>query len=32
MCHDPKTGVKPAPADHEGRTVDQCQACHKPAG
>ena len=31
MCHDPKTGVKPAPADHEGRTVDMCQTCHMPA-
>jgi hypothetical protein len=30
MCHDPKTGVKPAPADHAGRTSDSCLACHQP--
>jgi nitrate/TMAO reductase-like tetraheme cytochrome c subunit len=31
ICHDPQTGVKPAPADHQGRTVGTCQTCHKPA-
>jgi hypothetical protein len=31
MCHDPNGGVKPAPADHAGRTNDMCQSCHKPA-
>jgi hypothetical protein len=30
MCHDPNGGLKPAPADHAGRTVDMCQTCHKP--
>ncbi|HEX9114718.1 MAG TPA: cytochrome c3 family protein, partial [Anaerolineae bacterium] len=30
-CHGP-TGTNPVPADHAGRTVDTCQACHKPAG
>lgn len=29
MCHDPTTGMKPAPADHAGRTNDTCQACHQ---
>ena len=29
-CHDPNTGMKPAPANHAGRTVDTCQTCHKP--
>lgn len=29
-CH-ATGGVKPYPADHEGRTVDQCQMCHQPA-
>lgn len=28
-CH-ATGGVKPFPADHEGRTVDQCQMCHQP--
>ncbi len=32
MCHDPNGGLKPAPADHAGRTADTCQGCHKPAG
>jgi nitrate/TMAO reductase-like tetraheme cytochrome c subunit len=32
LCHNPDSGVKPAPADHAGRTDDQCQMCHKPAG
>lgn len=27
-CHGP-AGVKPVPADHEGRTVDTCTACHQ---
>ena len=30
MCHDPNTGMKPAPADHAGRTADTCQTCHQP--
>jgi hypothetical protein len=30
LCHNPDGGVKPAPADHAGRTSDQCQTCHKP--
>ena len=29
-CH-ATGGIKPYPADHEGRTVDQCQMCHQPA-
>jgi hypothetical protein len=29
MCHDPSGGMKPAPADHAGRTTDTCQTCHK---
>jgi nitrate/TMAO reductase-like tetraheme cytochrome c subunit len=29
LCHN-LDGVKPFPADHEGRTSDMCQACHKP--
>ena len=29
MCHG-ESGIKPFPADHAGRTSDQCQACHKP--
>ncbi len=31
MCHDPNGGLKPAPANHAGRTNDTCQTCHKPA-
>jgi len=31
ICHAVGSGVKPAPPDHEGRTSDLCQACHKPA-
>jgi hypothetical protein len=31
-CHDPAGQVKPAPADHVGRTNAQCGLCHKPAG
>jgi nitrate/TMAO reductase-like tetraheme cytochrome c subunit len=30
MCHDPEGNIKPAPANHAGRTVQTCQACHKP--
>ena len=30
MCHNPEGGMKPAPADHAGRTNDTCQACHRP--
>ena len=32
LCHAPDGGVNPAPADHAGRTVESCQACHKPTG
>jgi nitrate/TMAO reductase-like tetraheme cytochrome c subunit len=28
-CHNPEGGMKPAPADHVGRTNDTCQTCHK---
>ena len=28
-CHG-DAGVKPAPADHEGRPVDTCTTCHQP--
>ncbi|MBI5499453.1 MAG: hypothetical protein HY907_04380 [Deltaproteobacteria bacterium] len=28
MCHAPGSGMKPAPADHEGRTSDTCTMCH----
>jgi cytochrome b subunit of formate dehydrogenase len=28
MCHGPD-GLRPAPADHKGRTDDTCTACHK---
>ena len=31
VCHNPAGGLKPAPADHAGRTKDVCQTCHKPA-
>jgi hypothetical protein len=31
VCHNPAGGLKPAPADHAGRTSDVCQTCHKPA-
>jgi len=27
-CHGPE-GIKPVPADHEGRTEETCQVCHK---
>jgi nitrate/TMAO reductase-like tetraheme cytochrome c subunit len=30
VCHSPDGGMKPAPANHAGRTVDTCQTCHKP--
>jgi hypothetical protein len=30
LCHNPDGGVKPAPADHAGRTNDTCETCHKP--
>ncbi len=30
MCHG-ESGVVPFPADHAGRTVDICTACHQPA-
>ena len=29
-CHDPDSGVRPAPSNHAGRTVESCQGCHKP--
>jgi hypothetical protein len=29
-CHDPSGGLRPAPADHAGRTNDTCQGCHQP--
>jgi hypothetical protein len=29
-CHNPVGGLRPAPADHAGRTNDSCQVCHKP--
>ncbi len=32
LCHATEGGVKPAPADHAGRTVASCQGCHKPTG
>jgi NapC/NirT cytochrome c family, N-terminal region/Doubled CXXCH motif (Paired_CXXCH_1) len=32
VCHNPAGGLRPAPADHAGRTKDVCQTCHKPAG
>jgi hypothetical protein len=34
MCHAPGAmpQVPDEPENHEGRTVDQCQWCHKPAG
>ena len=30
VCHNPAGGLKPAPADHAGRTSDVCQTCHQP--
>ena len=30
VCHNPDGGMKPAPANHAGRTADTCQTCHKP--
>lgn len=30
-CHAPSSPVRPAPADHEGRSSPQCGLCHKPA-
>jgi nitrate/TMAO reductase-like tetraheme cytochrome c subunit len=27
-CHQPGGGVKPSPADHEGRDADVCLSCH----
>jgi hypothetical protein len=30
VCHNPAGGLRPAPADHAGRTSDTCQTCHKP--
>lgn len=30
VCHAPEGGLKPAPADHAGRTNDMCQTCHQP--
>ncbi len=31
VCHAVDSAVKPAPADHEGRTNELCQACHRPS-
>ncbi len=31
VCHAVDSAVKPAPANHTGRTNDTCRACHKPA-
>ncbi len=31
QCHDPGSGLKPAPQDHVGRAADTCQTCHRPA-
>jgi hypothetical protein len=31
VCHN-LDGIKPFPADHEGRELDKCQVCHKPEG
>jgi hypothetical protein len=28
-CHAVGSGMKPAPANHAGRTAETCQACHK---
>ena len=30
-CHQPGSGVKPAPADHAGRPESSCLGCHQPA-
>jgi len=30
VCHSPDGSMKPAPANHAGRTVDTCKTCHKP--
>lgn len=30
ICHGPNTPVRPYPANHAGRTNDQCLACHVP--
>lgn len=29
LCHDPEGQIKPAPANHEGRTEAQCVLCHR---
>jgi hypothetical protein len=31
LCHN-LDGAKPFPADHEGRSLETCQACHQPEG
>jgi hypothetical protein len=31
LCHN-LAGAKPFPADHEGRSLETCQACHQPEG
>jgi hypothetical protein len=31
LCHN-LDGVKPFPANHEGRTSVMCLACHQPGG
>jgi len=30
-CHG-ETGIKPVPADHQGREATSCRTCHRPAG
>ncbi|NOZ26584.1 MAG: hypothetical protein GXP39_00840 [Chloroflexi bacterium] len=30
LCHAIDSALKPAPADHEGRSADTCQMCHQP--
>lgn len=31
ICHAVDSVIRPAPADHEGRANDLCQACHRPS-
>jgi cytochrome b subunit of formate dehydrogenase len=32
LCHGAEGSLSPLPASHEGRQVETCQLCHKPAG
>jgi cytochrome b subunit of formate dehydrogenase len=32
LCHGAASSLMPLPASHEGREVQTCQVCHKPAG